>query len=281
MRPGAKMLISQSLQGGTQGNRAEGAERYRSEAMGYNRMGGDMQGAYTYRQATSRGESPSSRESRMGSSMGANPGMNAEMYGGMYGGGESPEMRFRDRRGRQHYDNGRYAPKNNEMEQEMMQGRMEDRMENRMGEEDMPEMAAPRPSLYALPPQGAPNSVHQLREYENHQIGFTGGGEQQEKELTRAMAKEWATGMKNADGSTGAHWAIAQTDNLMRQVEAECEPHVFWVIINSLYSDYCAILKKYGANRPEIYAELAKAWLEDEDAVEEKAAMYYKCIVKH
>ena len=45
--------------------------------------------------------------------------------------------------------------------------------------------------------------------------------------------------------------------------------------------DYCKIAKKYGVDRPEYYAELTKAWLEDKDAVPEKAGLYYKYIVEH
>ena len=51
--------------------------------------------------------------------------------------------------------------------------------------------------------------------------------------------------------------------------------------MNAMYSDYCKVAKRYGVDRPEFFAEMAKAWLEDKDAVPNKAAMYYDCIVKH
>lgn len=49
----------------------------------------------------------------------------------------------------------------------------------------------------------------------------------------------------------------------------------------SVYSDYCAVAKKHGVNNVDFYADLAKAWLHDKDAVKDKAAAYYEYIVKH
>lgn len=50
---------------------------------------------------------------------------------------------------------------------------------------------------------------------------------------------------------------------------------------NPPYSDYCAVAKKFGLDRPDFYAELAKAFLNDKDfegEPEEKVWLYYKCI---
>lgn len=55
----------------------------------------------------------------------------------------------------------------------------------------------------------------------------------------------------------------------------------FWVVINSLYSDYDQALKKNNASTLEMYACLAKAWIEDQDAVPNKAAVYYTYVVQH
>ena len=48
------------------------------------------------------------------------------------------------------------------------------------------------------------------------------------------------------------------------------EPPAFW-----------SVAKKHGVNKMDFYADLAKAWLEDEDAVEDKAGKYFQYIVKH
>lgn len=54
----------------------------------------------------------------------------------------------------------------------------------------------------------------------------------------------------------------------------------FWAVMNSLYSDYGKSLGKTNIT-PEIYGELTKDWIEDEDAVTEKAAAYYTYVVEH
>ena len=52
------------------------------------------------------------------------------------------------------------------------------------------------------------------------------------------------------------------------------------MVLNSLYSDYDQALKKNNASTLELYACLAKAWLEDQDAVSNKLAAYYTYVVK-
>lgn len=44
--------------------------------------------------------------------------------------------------------------------------------------------------------------------------------------------------------------------------------------------DIRRIAKKFNANTAEFYAELAKAWMDDKDAVPDKTAVYLDCIVK-
>ena len=51
--------------------------------------------------------------------------------------------------------------------------------------------------------------------------------------------------------------------------------------MNVMYSDYYGVAAKYGLDRPEFYADLAKAFLMDKDAggAEAKMAGYYHGIV--
>lgn len=117
-----------------------------------------------------------------------------------------------------------------------------------------------------------PHSMGKSEEYED----------EEEMELDDHLAHEWTAAMKNEDGSKGPHWTKEQTKLFMTQVGASSvEPVEFFAVMNAMYSDYCKVAKKYGVDKPEYYAELAKAWFEDKDAVEDKAARYYKCIVKH
>jgi hypothetical protein len=41
------------------------------------------------------------------------------------------------------------------------------------------------------------------------------------------------------------------------------------------------VARKFGVDRDEFYACMAKAWLEDADAVPDKAAQYYAHVVRH
>ena len=58
--------------------------------------------------------------------------------------------------------------------------------------------------------------------------------------------------------------------------------HCTWsTALNVMYSDYYGVAAKYGLDRPEFYADLAKAFLMDKDAggAEEKMAGYYHGVV--
>lgn len=99
--------------------------------------------------------------------------------------------------------------------------------------------------------------------------------------LSRSMAVEWTRDMENSDGTHGPHWNMEQVKQVMEQREIDCDPVMFFAVLNAVYSDYYAVAKKHGVNKMDFYADLAKAWLEDEDAVEDKAGKYFQYIVKH
>lgn len=183
----------------------------------------------------------------------------SSMNGGSYGrsGGNRSEMSGYQTENRQRRDSrGRYA----------MAG-MEDNMARRGGS---------RPEMNARSGMGGAKSSHTMGESNEYE------DEDDEMELDELTAHEWTKAMKNEDGSKGPHWTKEQTKLFMKQVGAsEVEPIEFFAVMNAMYSDYCKVAKKYGVDKPEYYAELAKAWLEDKDAVEGKAKMYYKCIVEH
>lgn len=89
-------------------------------------------------------------------------------------------------------------------------------------------------------------------------------------------AHEWVSGMHPA-----ARWSMEQTSAVMKERGFYHKPCVFWAVMNSLASDYGATMAKYGADRPEVWADLANDWLSDEDAVPEKTETYFREIVKH
>lgn len=117
------------------------------------------------------------------------------------------------------------------------------------------------------------------RQMTQNRIGFQHHGET----LTREDAQEWVRSMRAADGSRGGRWkSMADVKPLAERmgITGEKEMVEFFAIINAMYSDYCKVAKKHGVDKPEFYADLAKAWIHDEDAEENKAMLYYDCIVK-
>ena len=245
--------------------------------------------------------------------------------------GGNAESKYRDRRGREHRENGEYAVRNyggmNNRKMNMESGGyggMEmgvDNMESR-GRRDsrgrymrsewdgMEDNYGNEARMGGYP--GRPFPVYEDGRSNMNQIGFNANedirtnygmtinshdGDEMEHRtsqkmsggassymampMTKEMAQEWTRGMKNEDGTKGPHWTFEQTKQVMKQKGIECDsPESFWAVMNALYSDYCAVFKKHGVNSMDMYVDLACAWLNDKDAVKNKAAAYYEHIVK-
>lgn len=106
-------------------------------------------------------------------------------------------------------------------------------------------------------------------------------GHDEAEGFTEDDAKAWTAKMENEDGTTGAHWTMEQTGQVASIAGAHYEPWIWYAALNMMYSDYYAVAAKYGLDRPEFYADLAKAFLMDKDAggPEAKMAGYYHGIV--
>lgn len=97
----------------------------------------------------------------------------------------------------------------------------------------------------------------------------------------KEVSKSWMRSIKNEDGSVGAHWSIEQVKQVMAQRKLSYDPTEFWVAMNLIYSDYSRVAKKLGlGGNIEFYVEMAKAFLDDQDATPEKLERYYEYIVK-
>ena len=107
-------------------------------------------------------------------------------------------------------------------------------------------------------------------------------GHDEAKGFTEDDAKAWTAKMKNEDGTTGTHWTMGQTDAVANITGVHVKPCTWCTAMNVMYSDYYGVAAKYGLDRPEFYADLAKAFLMDKDAggPEEKMAGYYYGVVK-
>lgn len=105
-----------------------------------------------------------------------------------------------------------------------------------------------------------------------------------EHRLTKEMAEEWVEGLQNADPEhpTGAKWSM----DVIRPIAAKngfVTPEKqleFWAVINMMYSDYAETAKKHGVCTIDFFADMAKSWIKDKDAVEDKTAAYIECCTK-
>lgn len=98
--------------------------------------------------------------------------------------------------------------------------------------------------------------------------------EENEEELTEERVRKWVNGMKNGDGKTGAHYQMDQAELLRANHCPQCDKLEFWGCINMMHSDYYEVAKRLNVDRPEFYANMAKAFLMDKDAPDNKLAMY-------
>ena len=100
--------------------------------------------------------------------------------------------------------------------------------------------------------------------------------------FTEDDARRWTEHMENDDGSMGAHWTLEQTTAVANSIGVHVDPWIWFAALNMEYSDNFDVAQKYGLDRPEYYADLAKAFLFDKDGggPETKIAGYYHGIVE-
>ncbi len=167
-----------------------------------------------------------------------------------------PENRYRDKTGRERYDDGRFAPKAKIgfALPEEVPTRHETRINSHYGDEMMNR-----------------TSDMERGKYDYRSIPA----------MTREDAEHWMDSMKNTDGTTGPKWTIDQIKQVMAQRGIGGDPLDFAVAMNMVYSDYCNVAKELGVNNMDFYVKMAKAFLDDEDAVKDKLAAYYTSVVKH
>ena len=109
---------------------------------------------------------------------------------------------------------------------------------------------------------------------------------EEEDALSMQEAKEWVDSMEGSgkDSFEGGRWELHEAKEYAEKVGIPTDEPVFvefWAVMNAMYSDYADVAREFGVHRPEFYAAMAKAWLCDMDAVDDKAKAYYKHVVKH
>lgn len=275
------------------------------------------------------------------------------------------ESRFRDRTGREHYDDGRFAPMRNDTNIEI-EGRFRDNRA-RNETEGMRSTMEPESRIYRRDDMGRFRSDYDMETYggqmtredwerrggmnygesrgrsgdygsshypygpfpvyrgnagmrgggEMNQIGFdanrdmdmnryrmdagyemrnemehrpgmrmagghaSGMGGDMMEPMTKEAAEKWVRSMKGATGGPGQHWTMEQAKQIMTRYGYQADPVEFYVALNMMKSDYTKAAQKVGADKEEFYAAMADAFLNDEDAKEDKLALYHHYIAKH
>lgn len=232
--------------------------------------------------------------------------------------GNDVESRFRDRKGRDHYDNGRFAPMRSAYDDGGVEHRSYpthmprvDREYDRpvmgyvdpvrMGDDEdyrrkwtitennggSPQYRGERNSdgmtrIYGF---GGSHVEHPRMDEMEHRHGEKYSGHASGKTLppfNREMAEDWMDDLQNADGSFGPHWRMEDIRTMMQQKGVQADPMKLWVGMNAEYSDMCAVARKHGIDKPEFYLDSAMArWINDKDAVDDKLSAYYMHVVKH
>lgn len=188
------------------------------------------------------------------------------------------DNRFRDRDGREHYDNGRYAPKNNmadaDREGEPKMNTIGFDIDGEANLKPSTEYDPRRESYISFPRGDEVSSRHGDMQ--------AGRGETKSAPvMTKDLAEKWVKSMQNSDGTTGEHWTLEQVKNLIKQRNLDVDPVKLWVAMNAEYSDRYAVNRKHGVDSLDFYLDSAIAfWLKDKDAVADKEAAYYTFVAK-
>lgn len=103
--------------------------------------------------------------------------------------------------------------------------------------------------------------------------------------LTMETAQEWVDELENEDPAKpeGGKWTMEQVKPFAQKlgIQEGTQKFIdFYVMMNAMYSDYYEVAKKFGATSPDFFAEMAKAFICDKDAVKNKTAMYHDYLVK-
>lgn len=92
------------------------------------------------------------------------------------------------------------------------------------------------------------------------------------KKISQEMADKWVKEMQ----PIGIHWTIEETTNAMQSLGYNFDSVDFFVVANMMYNDYYDLIK----NDETLALKLAKDWLDDKDAKEDKLYCYWKHIIK-
>lgn len=119
------------------------------------------------------------------------------------------------------------------------------------------------------------------------------GGERMQKGSTmehgirfgKEEALEWVRSMRGVDKNipVGGKWTPDQVEPLAKKYGIPVDGPMWWefyAMVNAMYADYSEVAKRFNITSPDYYAMMAKAFMEDKDAMPDKVALYYEYIAQ-
>ena len=100
--------------------------------------------------------------------------------------------------------------------------------------------------------------------------------------LTREKAMAWVHGM-DGESDRGETWTFEEIEELAQKhgiPKQEKKLVELYAVMNMLASDYYKVAEEFDVLNDEFFVCMAKAFINDKDAVPDKVAMYYECIAK-
>lgn len=126
--------------------------------------------------------------------------------------------------------------------------------------------------------QRSAEAVESMCECLEHINALIGTHSDEITDMTEIDYEDWMYGLINTDGSTGPHWSVSDTNSVGRPDDVD---ELEWnATMNMLYSDFYDVFKQYGVGTTQFYSDVAKAFIHDEDAPDDKIERYYRYIVK-
>lgn len=124
--------------------------------------------------------------------------------------------------------------------------------------------------------------AHERMGYRQGGMKQHGGPEGYVPPLTREKAMMWVQDM-DGESETGETWTFEEIEELAKEhgiPKQEKKLVEFYAVMNMLASDYYKVAEKFDVLDDEFFVCMAKAFIDDKDAVPDKVAMYYECIAK-
>lgn len=118
-----------------------------------------------------------------------------------------------------------------------------------------------------------------IRDYQDNRGRATEG---KADHLTRAEAEKWVRGMVDAEGHWGGRWTLAEIKQYAGNFGVTGAENVidFYAVMNAMATDYGEVAKAHGVDNVDFYADMAKAFIHDRDAVQGKVVRYYEDIAE-